>query len=177
MNGRSTSSKTRVRGCLTHHCSDHLSSCQLCWCHLCQLGVHEDEIGHVEVGDQLDVEDSWWSSSANCSAQFVLSHSRYSCSERSILLCDRFLSLIGIKWATSALLAFCMFINSFSLPGTLVSAIEVVPVCFRQHCVNKVGSYFLLCGCVALWWILKCTMWSKYVTHASDQVWASWDSL
>ena len=32
----------------------------------------------------------------------------------------------------------------FSLPGTLISAIEVVPVCFRQHSVNKVGSYIFL---------------------------------
>ena len=32
----------------------------------------------------------------------------------------------------------------FSLPGTLVSVVEVVPVCFRQHCVNKVCSYFFL---------------------------------
>ena len=30
----------------------------------------------------------------------------------------------------------------FSLPGALVSAIEVVPVFFRQHCVSRVGSYF-----------------------------------
>ena len=27
------------------------------WCHLCQLGVHEDELHHVELGDQLDEED------------------------------------------------------------------------------------------------------------------------
>ena len=26
-------------GCLIHQCSDHLLSCQLCWCHLCQLWV------------------------------------------------------------------------------------------------------------------------------------------
>ena len=32
----------------------------------------------------------------------------------------------------------------FSLPGTLVSAMEVVPVCFCQHCANKVGSCFFL---------------------------------
>ena len=32
----------------------------------------------------------------------------------------------------------------FSLPGTLISEIEVVPVCFRQHSVNKVGSYIFL---------------------------------
>ena len=59
-----------VRSCFTHHCSDHLSSCQLCWRHLCHLGVHEDELYHDELGDQLDEEDGWWCSSAKCSAQF-----------------------------------------------------------------------------------------------------------
>ena len=49
--------KKRVPGCFTHHCSDHLSSCQLRWCHFCQLEVHEDELHHVELGDQLDEED------------------------------------------------------------------------------------------------------------------------
>ena len=51
-----TSTKMRVLGCFTHHCSDHLSSCQLCCFHLCQFEDHEDEL-HQDVGDQLDEED------------------------------------------------------------------------------------------------------------------------
>ena len=47
-----TSWKTRFRGCLIHHGSDHVSSCQLRWRHLCQLEVHEDELRHVELSDQ-----------------------------------------------------------------------------------------------------------------------------
>ena len=57
LNARATSLKTRVRGCLTHHCSDHLSSCPLCWCHLCQLEVH-GELHRVELGDQLEIGDA-----------------------------------------------------------------------------------------------------------------------
>ena len=102
--------KTRVPGCFTHHCSDHSSSCQLCWCHLCQVEDHEDEL-HQDVGDQLDEEDGWWCSSAKYSSQFMLSHSRYYCSEGSILLCKRFLSLTGIKEATCSLFSFCKFLN------------------------------------------------------------------
>ena len=42
------------------------------------------------------------------------------------------------------ILLFLAFVNlrvSFLLPGTLVSAIEVVPICFRQHFVSEADSH------------------------------------
>ena len=53
----------------------------------------------------------WWCSSAKFSAQYVLSHSRYLCSEGSILLYKRFLSLSGIKGANCFLFSFRKFLN------------------------------------------------------------------
>ena len=38
---------------------------------------------------------------------------------------------------------FVYFLIALSLPGTLVSATEVVPACSRQHCVNEVCAYFI----------------------------------
>ena len=101
-----TSLKTRVWVCFTHHCSDHFSSCHLCWCHLWQLEVHEDELHRVELGDKLEEEDGWCSSS-KCSAQLVLKHSKYPCSETWTLLWKCFLSLSGIKRADCSLPYIC----------------------------------------------------------------------
>ena len=41
----------------------------------------------------------------------MLGHSRYSCSDGSIWLCKRFLSLTGIKGASCSLFSFCKFLN------------------------------------------------------------------
>ena len=58
----------------------------------------------------------------------------------------------------------------FSLPSTLVFAIMVLPAYFLQHFVNEASSHiFLSAVAVHWWWMEKCTMWSKYLTHASDQ--------
>ena len=50
--------------------------------------------------------------------------------------------------------------------------IEAVPVYCRQQCVRKVYACFLLRRCGASWKILNGTIWSKYRTQASDQLWA-----
>ena len=53
-----------------------------------------------------------------------------------------FFSLIGIEGANCSPFSFCSFIHSFfasRYPG-LCDRGGVVS-CFRQHCVNKVGSY------------------------------------
>ena len=143
--------ETRVPGCLTHR-SDHLSSCKLCWCHLCQFEDHEDEL-HQDVDDQLDEEDGWCCSSAKYSSQFVLSNSRW-----SILLCKRFLSLTVIKELIILFSPYENFLIALSLPGTLVSVIEVAPVYCRQHCVGKVYAYFFLVAVAAhrgRYWIVQ----------------------
>ena len=101
----------------------------------------------------------WWCSSADCFAEFVLSHSRYFCSEGLILLRKRCLSLTGKKELVVLFSPFVDLSIAFSLPGALVSAMEVVPVCSRQHYVNKEGSYFFLfavashCG---RYWYVQC---------------------
>ena len=78
------------------------------------------------LGDQLeDNGGSDYCGSANRSAQFVLNHSRYSCSEGPILFCKRFLSLTWIQGTCSYLFDFSRFDNPFFAPGTLVVAIEV----------------------------------------------------
>ena len=70
--------------------------------------VHDDELHHVGLGDQLeDYDGCGRSGSTNCSARFVLNHSKYSCSEGPILFCRRFLSLTGIHGTC------CGFHNSF----------------------------------------------------------------
>ena len=75
----STSLRTRADVVLSHHFSDHLLSFQSCWC---QFEVREDELHQDELGDQLEEEEvGWGRSSAKHSAQWVLSHSRYLCSE------------------------------------------------------------------------------------------------
>ena len=61
----------------------------------------------------------------------------------------RFLSFIGIKSANGSLVTIENFLIALSLPGTLVSVMEVVPVCFRQHCVDKVCAYFVLVAVAA----------------------------
>ena len=70
-------------------------------------------------------------------------------------LCSATQDTFAVKDQSEQILLFSPFANiliPFSLPGTLVSAIKVVPVCFRQHCANKVRFIVLsLCCCVALW--------------------------
>ena len=61
-------------------------------------------------------------------------------SERSILSCERYFSLTWIK-----------------------VTIEVVPVCFRQHCVNKVCAFFVLFAVAA-----HCACKSHHFAHLSQ---------
>ena len=70
--------------------------------------------------------------SAKCSAQFVLSHSTYPCSEGSILLCQRFHLLSAIKGAHGSLFSFCKFLNCSFASRYPVSAIDVVPICILR---------------------------------------------
>ena len=44
---------------------------------------------------------------------------------------------------------FVNFLIALSLPGTLVSVIEAVPVYCRQHCVGKMCAYFFLVAVAA----------------------------
>ena len=84
----------------------------------------------------------------NILRNFVLSLSKYSCSEGSLLLCSRCLPLTGVK--KNYLLSFsslCKFLNcSFA---SLVSVKEAVPLIVDQHCVSKVCAYFFLVAVAA----------------------------
>ena len=122
------------------HLSDHLSSCHPCECHVCQLWFQEDELHHVGLGDQLEDDDGCWRSefcdSANCSAEWILNHSRYSCSAGWSLLYWRFLSLEYNEFVLFFLTCVDLPLL-FSLPGTLVFAIMVLPACSRQDFVSR----------------------------------------
>ena len=50
--------------------------------------------------------------------------------------------LLGSKELIVLFSPFVNFSVALSLPGTLVSVMEAVPVCFRQHCVDKVHANF-----------------------------------
>ena len=52
----------------------------------------------------------------------------------------------------------------------------VVPVCHAQKHGGCKLWYLPLCSCVALWDMSVAEMWSKYLTNASHQSQASWDS-
>ena len=106
-----------------YHCSDHLSSCQLCVCHFCQLYSMKTNSTMFELGDQLE-DDS------NCSAKWMLNHSGCSCSEGSSLLYWRFVFLTCVDLPVP-----------FSLPGTLDFAVVVLPACSRQDFVNETDSH------------------------------------
>ena len=79
----------------------------LCECHFFHFWSQEDELHHLWIGD------NGCGRSTNCSAQWILNHSKYSWNERSSLLCWRFLSLTGFWWPCTCLTDFCWIANAF----------------------------------------------------------------
>ena len=168
----STSFSTQVNA-LDHRCSDHLSSCQLCWCHPCPFEDHE-------CGRHQDVEDHWEEedkvggsrSSAKCWAQFVLSHAKYPCSEGLSWSFKRLLSLFGMSVTpTSCRDCLCISTNAV-FASWCPSLADKGGACPSSSTLRRQSRlwYLLLCSCAALWEISFYAMWSKYLTQASDQI-------
>ena len=141
-----------------------------CRCQL-RIGLFQDWEEEDEVGGSR--------SFAKYSAQVVLSHSGYSWSWGSSWFPKRCLSLFGTNGIPKSCRdCFCIATSAF-FASRYPGLVDKGGACLSSSTLRRWSRlwYLILCSCGALWDISICAMWFKYLTQASDQPVANWDSL